>query len=508
MAPEVLLSGSTSSYDASVDVFSFGIILFEIFAMKADPYAEHKRDPRYCDSNGNFCDAKLLNGIIHENVRPQMSRHCPFADIIQRCWAHEPKRRPSFADLVEHFAPLLPFDVEEIQAATKFNGLTMLRSTKANLNHTQVVSDLDLQCLVKDIRPVVVAKLPFRAAGLATADRALFVSHTTGHITMVKRSRMTPSLSEKEMNLEAIRNGNTRSTYLPHGLRMKTWKALGHSLEVLQIVEAADGSKTVWASTTNSMVLVLDGRSGEIVWKLAMDDEDPPIIRDIQFAKVTPTKVQVWIGSVHRDLSALWVISIEDGNFSFDNRTTMPGVVSSMSLMHDHMLVAVSGSICFFDVQTHEHVASWEIAGVQRITRLLAQPKSNTVWTCSNNVLHVVRVEMGAGQLVVTPIVGPGTNEQLSSVHSARITDIHSDQNEESVWSSSIKGDVVIWSGGKPLTEVQLDGPNEEVIKLHHWPQGLGSGAMVALTRYRQSNDQSWEYRLLMFELDDLRDDR
>ena len=514
MAPEVLLSGSSSTYDAKADVFSFGIILFELFALKKDPYAEHKQDPQYCDSNGNFCDANLLDAIIHREVRPNITQQVSFSNLIQRCWAHNPSSRPSFAELATHFKELLPFDVEELQRGQNFNGLTLISQKKEtrlkSSGKTATISAEERASITAEIRPLFSVDVPYRISDLGGAERTLFLSHTTGHVTMFTKSRVAPPTSQKEREmLEASRTTGSRSKYLQHGLRMKTWKGHSHSLDIVKVVRAPDGTETVWMSAADGMLLVVSGTTGRVVWKLAMDDLEKPLLRGMEACTVSPSKVQVWIGTVQQNTSAIWIISVENGNqFSFENRINIQGIVSTLALFNDHMLVGVGSRVIVFEVSSQQTIAEWPVAGTastKRLNRMLALPKTNQVWTCANNVMFAHDVQFGAGTLEVTPRIDPDCSPQLSALHTARITDVHSDSLEEAVWTSSIQGDIVVWRDCKPIKEMRLDGKHEEVIKMQHWPCCIDGGAMVVATRYRESSEESWHYRLLFFSLRDIR---
>jgi serine/threonine protein kinase len=86
MAPEVLLS--VPSYGCSVDVYSFGIVLWELLTGEA-PYAG-LRPP----------DIALR---VPTGLRPQIPSHCPVGlrKLIQECCAHDGIAHSTAAALVE-----------------------------------------------------------------------------------------------------------------------------------------------------------------------------------------------------------------------------------------------------------------------------------------------------------------------------------------------------------------------------------------------------------------------
>ncbi|NWX83722.1 RIPK1 kinase, partial [Nothoprocta pentlandii] len=95
MAPEHLRSLNVKPVEKS-DVYSFGIVIWAIFADK-EPY-EH-----------GINEAQICFGIIHGN-RPDIKEiiaKCPeeIIDLMKQCWAQEPEKRPTFAEICEEYKP-------------------------------------------------------------------------------------------------------------------------------------------------------------------------------------------------------------------------------------------------------------------------------------------------------------------------------------------------------------------------------------------------------------------
>ncbi|KAL4138139.1 hypothetical protein PRIC2_001646 [Phytophthora ramorum] len=89
-APEVLKDEATSEYSVKIDVYSFGIICWQLYTC-AVPYA---------DIPGSVL---AVAEAVLSGVRPPIPRDCPrlFAKIMKRCWHDNPLRRPSFEDIVQ-----------------------------------------------------------------------------------------------------------------------------------------------------------------------------------------------------------------------------------------------------------------------------------------------------------------------------------------------------------------------------------------------------------------------
>jgi len=85
-AYEALLYGQ---YTTKSDVWSYGVVLYEIFTIGASPF------PRM---DGN----KVIN-FLQEGHRMQKPEHVDnkLYQIMMNCWQSEPEIRPSFADLTQ-----------------------------------------------------------------------------------------------------------------------------------------------------------------------------------------------------------------------------------------------------------------------------------------------------------------------------------------------------------------------------------------------------------------------
>ncbi|CAN8312298.1 unnamed protein product [Cochlearia groenlandica] len=86
MAPE-LLNGSSSKVSEKVDVFSFGIVLWEILTGE-EPYA-------------NMHYGAIIGGIVNNTLRPTIPSYCDsdWRILMEECWAPNPMSRPSFTEV-------------------------------------------------------------------------------------------------------------------------------------------------------------------------------------------------------------------------------------------------------------------------------------------------------------------------------------------------------------------------------------------------------------------------
>ncbi|KAJ6934224.1 serine/threonine-protein kinase HT1-like [Populus alba x Populus x berolinensis] len=86
MAPE-LLDGTSNRVSEKVDVFSFGIAMWEILTGE-EPYA-------------NMQFGAIIGGIVSSTLRPPVPEHCDtgWRKLMEECWASDPEARPSFTEI-------------------------------------------------------------------------------------------------------------------------------------------------------------------------------------------------------------------------------------------------------------------------------------------------------------------------------------------------------------------------------------------------------------------------
>mmetsp|Transcript_5917 Transcript_5917/g.17739 ORF Transcript_5917/g.17739 Transcript_5917/m.17739 type:complete len:854 (+) Transcript_5917:392-2953(+) len=104
MSPEV---ASCMPYSHKADVYSFGIILWEMNAAKK-PFGGLSRDTFY-------------DRVIQGGERPQCNKKWPeeLSSLIKQCWDAEPEKRPNFATVVDKLDALLAQEKEGASTKSK-----------------------------------------------------------------------------------------------------------------------------------------------------------------------------------------------------------------------------------------------------------------------------------------------------------------------------------------------------------------------------------------------------
>ena len=90
MAPECIQYGKFS--EAS-DVYSYGVVLWEMFTFGEQPYAGHQNED--------------IVKMITTRKYLEIPQNAVLADVIRDCWQWKPKDRPSFEELCSHLKTLL-----------------------------------------------------------------------------------------------------------------------------------------------------------------------------------------------------------------------------------------------------------------------------------------------------------------------------------------------------------------------------------------------------------------
>lgn len=96
MAPEVL---QNRPYDFKADVYSFGIIMYEVVT-GLDPYPEFTKKIIF--------EYDLRKSIVEENYRPKFIDPIKnsLKELIEQCWSADPMKRPTFSEIFDKLSSI------------------------------------------------------------------------------------------------------------------------------------------------------------------------------------------------------------------------------------------------------------------------------------------------------------------------------------------------------------------------------------------------------------------
>jgi serine/threonine protein kinase len=143
LAPEKILKNKPIS--EKIDVYSFGIILWEI-VQRQKPY----RDEDFKDMQ-DFCEAICLR-----HVRPPLTPDIPASlqELMVDCWHADPDRRPSFSDIVSRLNFILVDCIITTPSASAFWKTKVIQSTRMMELKEYTEWDPFCRLLLEEIGPI------------------------------------------------------------------------------------------------------------------------------------------------------------------------------------------------------------------------------------------------------------------------------------------------------------------------------------------------------------------
>lgn len=101
MGPELL---AWERHDRKIDVYAFGILMYEVAHGGATPYANVGNG-----MPGSLSRTEFVQKVVHEDFRPAWRfDDAGLRELAARCWARDPEQRPEFAEICEMLQSGLP----------------------------------------------------------------------------------------------------------------------------------------------------------------------------------------------------------------------------------------------------------------------------------------------------------------------------------------------------------------------------------------------------------------
>uniref|UniRef100_A0A665T9V9 receptor protein-tyrosine kinase n=1 Tax=Echeneis naucrates TaxID=173247 RepID=A0A665T9V9_ECHNA len=101
MSPESIFQ---NIYSPQSDVWSYGVLLWEIFSLGGSPYSDLPVTQKFYSA--------LKRG--HRMTQPERAPHNIF-ELMKSCWEENPESRPSFSSLVVSIGNMLPDNIKKVQ---------------------------------------------------------------------------------------------------------------------------------------------------------------------------------------------------------------------------------------------------------------------------------------------------------------------------------------------------------------------------------------------------------
>jgi serine/threonine protein kinase len=96
MAPEILINRVKNEHRTKVDVYSFGIILHEVFFEKL-PYRTNDEQFESVIALGNRVVGGLRPSILDDSYS---TAETMYLELMKQCWHSDPEKRPTFDTIV------------------------------------------------------------------------------------------------------------------------------------------------------------------------------------------------------------------------------------------------------------------------------------------------------------------------------------------------------------------------------------------------------------------------
>uniref|UniRef100_A0AAV1T576 Protein kinase domain-containing protein n=1 Tax=Peronospora matthiolae TaxID=2874970 RepID=A0AAV1T576_9STRA len=136
-APEILQDPHNCRYSRATDMYSFGMVLWEIASDGAVPFSD------------NRFDFEVRKKVLAGQRPPINSRQCcpqRFAQLIDECWAQDPAHRPSApqtAEILNTILDAMSKGSSDFATMASVSGSEYTNSMFSSLRHGDGTSDLD-----------------------------------------------------------------------------------------------------------------------------------------------------------------------------------------------------------------------------------------------------------------------------------------------------------------------------------------------------------------------------
>ena len=124
MAPELL--DNSSGYDNKIDVYAYGIVCWELLTSQLPYYGLQA--------------TQVIAQVMVNDIRPPLPKNVspPVKNLIEQCWARDPKARPTFNQILQRFRKLdLFFEGSDVKFVTDYINSAEIPELDSQMNEIE-----------------------------------------------------------------------------------------------------------------------------------------------------------------------------------------------------------------------------------------------------------------------------------------------------------------------------------------------------------------------------------
>lgn len=414
LAPECIDSIELNSYDERTDIYSFGMVLWEIVTCNV-PFEEYENHPKF-SIQGKLKLQDLKRAIIDDHLRPSIPSDIPseISNLIQQCWNHDIDKRPTCESILLLLGKLcnkIQESHNEINNQSKKPLISMdsrLSSHLVTFHAPEVQKEKPISSLKLDKsegKPRIM---------INTMDSNIWIGTTTGFIHIC--------------------------TYQEDKIQKKyKWQA--HSGRIANLIYDCNTCRVWSCSDDDGTIRIWD------VKKRSIDNSISPfgkVNRGFGPSNLLIVNQHVWVSSPQQGQIAICSLETAELISTIENRDLIG--MNGMALHKDYIWVANSGSIFMYDCNSFECIGCFQAHHSGRMAMII-ESVGDTVWTVCSTVLRI----WDAPRQIESMSLAKET-----SISDSKFLSIKYSPDTSRIFTGAFNGEVVMWNSrsGEAMQEM------------------------------------------------------